>query len=88
MGNFVMVRRSSTSMKKFRLKIEFTTQYQGAYTGQKFGQKQIDKLEKHVTREIWTDTGKIEGVWPILSYYGKEFVWMFPWMLEELRSGS
>jgi hypothetical protein len=69
---------------KVRLKIEHTPQYQGAYTGMNFGQKQIDKLKKTVKREIWTNTGKKEGVWPILSYYGVEFVWLSPWMLEEV----
>jgi hypothetical protein len=73
-------------MKKFRLKIEHTKEYQAKYSSFLVNAAQLaKKLEKTLKREIWEDTGKKEyGVYPILSYRGEEFVWLNPDMLEEV----
>jgi hypothetical protein len=71
-------------LKKFRLKIESTDEYQAQYIREGFGKKDIDRLLRTVKREVWTDTGKKEGVHSILTDGKREFVWMYPWMLEEI----
>ena len=68
---------------KVRLKIEYTEEYQSEYTSPKFSERRKKALIKRVKREVWTDTGKKEGVWPILSYRGKEFVWFMSGWLEK-----
>ncbi len=76
-------------MKRFRLKIEHTQEYQSQYSSFLMTEKKLKtlkaKLTKTLKREIWTDTGKKEyGAYPILAHKGKEFVWLAPHMLEEI----
>jgi hypothetical protein len=77
-------------MKKFRLKIEHTKEYQAQYSSFLMTETKLKnlkkKLEKTLKREVWADTGKKEyGVYPILSDSQKEFVWLNPYMLEEVE---
>ena len=80
----------SLAMKKFRIKIEHTKEYQSQYSSFLMTPCKLErlkkKLEKTLKREIWTDTGKKEyGVYPILCDSNREFVWLNPSMLEEVK---